>query len=1197
MARAVRWIAIGVACLAVLVAVGGWWLVSSRTALEWAMARAVAASNGALTLEGVDGSLLTVIRVRRLTYDTGEARLTVDGIALQLSAIALARGRVVLDTVTAAALEWQSRSTSPASPPASLALPIEVAVHQATLARVSFKDQILRDVSFAYEGGGLGHVIHALSALSDYGKIGIDGRIAGASPYALSANASLTRDDSSVRAQLGGNLLETIVTADGTMRNAHATVHARIAPFEPVWLQEADAAANNIDLAAFAANLPATDLQVKLTGAGDSNGFPSGNLHVLNKKAGTIAAGRLPVTALSGKYALENATTLLLTSLQIELGAGGTVSGKARLTEKLAEIDFIVRSLDLHALHAPLRATRLNGSGKARIAGTEQHVIANIADGAIKLGFDATRRGDVVKVKEFRAAAGPGQINGSGEVALNGNKKYSVAAVFTRLDPSAFGAYPPAVLNGEVKLAGMLAPEWQAQASLALHDSVFRGVKLAGGGTANVSPGAVHDINVGLTAGANSLRVQGGSGRPTDALTFTLDAKRLAQLDPRMSGALTANGRISGDLKHPEFNIDAAGSMLTWERGRSVAALRAHLAGNFAHHTASIQAKGNEFDLTGRLEGAWDAQRGWSGVLSSFENAGTYPVALKAPMPLAYGRERLTAGPAEVAVAGGTLSLSALSWQNGRLDTRGELKGVPAAPLLALAGTPAPGTTLRIGGSWSIAANPQLNGHISLAREAGDITLPAPANLALGLERMQLETRIVNDAVDATLDVAAQLLSGHINANTSALSADAALKVDGKVDVASLAVLDAFTGTQALVRGRASMTIAGTGTVASPRIAGSIEASALSVEAPQYGLRLRDGSLRAELTPSALTLNQLVIHGDQGVLTASGSMAFDADGETNLAWRAEHLTLLNRPDTRLKVDGSGTARLAQKKLVLRGTLSADEGYFQFDRPKLPKLGSDVVVLGRKPDPARSANPVSFQSALLDIDMTLDAGNRMQIVGAGLETELRGKLQVTTNKSGTLEARGVLSSLHGVYFAFGQRLEIERGRLIFDGPIDNPGLDIVAKRKNLAVDVGVEITGSVRIPNVKLTSDPPLPDSDKLAWLVLGHNLQTSSPADLIILQSAASALIGAGDSLPLTQRIANKIGLDEMTLRGSGEAGSQVAAFGKRLSDKLYLEYQQGLAATSAALRLSYALTRSLSVRLQAGFSNSVGLFFSRSYR
>ena len=85
--------------------------------------------------------------------------------------------------------------------------------------------------------------------------------------------------------------------------------------------------------------------------------------------------------------------------------------------------------------------------------------------------------------------------------------------------------------------------------------------------------------------------------------------------------------------------------------------------------------------------------------------------------------------------------------------------------------------------------------------------------------------------------------------------------------------------------------------------------------------------------------------------------------------------------------------------------------------------------------------------------------------------------------------------------------------------------------------------------------------------------------------------------MPLTQRIATKIGLDEVTLRGSGEAGSQVAAFGKRLSDKLYLEYQQGLAATSAALRLSYALTRSLSVRLQAGFSNSIGLFFSRSYR
>jgi translocation and assembly module TamB len=221
---------------------------------------------------------------------------------------------------------------------------------------------------------------------------------------------------------------------------------------------------------------------------------------------------------------------------------------------------------------------------------------------------------------------------------------------------------------------------------------------------------------------------------------------------------------------------------------------------------------------------------------------------------------------------------------------------------------------------------------------------------------------------------------------------------------------------------------------------------------------------------------------------------------------------------------------------------------------------------------------------------------MHIVGAGLNTDLRGKVNLKTNPQGVLEARGVLSSVNGIYFVFGQRLDIDRGRLIFDGPLDNPALDILAKRKGLAVEAGVAVTGSVRVPNVQLISDPPVSDSEKLAWLTLGHGLQDSTGADLALLQTAASALIGAGNAVPITQRIANRIGLDELSLKGGGEAGSQVAAVGKRLSSRLYLEYQLGLAAASSVLRLSYTLTRSLSLRLDAGYNSGFGIYFTRSY-
>ena len=99
--------------------------------------------------------------------------------------------------------------------------------------------------------------------------------------------------------------------------------------------------------------------------------------------------------------------------------------------------------------------------------------------------------------------------------------------------------------------------------------------------------------------------------------------------------------------------------------------------------------------------------------------------------------------------------------------------------------------------------------------------------------------------------------------------------------------------------------------------------------------------------------------------------------------------------------------------------------------------------------------------------------------------------------------------------FGQRLDIDRGQLIFDGPADNPALDVVALRKNIAVEAGVEVTGTVRVPRVRLVSNPPVPDGEKLSWLMTGQGLDRASRADLAALGAASASLLGKGQK-PIT---------------------------------------------------------------------------------
>jgi translocation and assembly module TamB len=291
------------------------------------------------------------------------------------------------------------------------------------------------------------------------------------------------------------------------------------------------------------------------------------------------------------------------------------------------------------------------------------------------------------------------------------------------------------------------------------------------------------------------------------------------------------------------------------------------------------------------------------------------------------------------------------------------------------------------------------------------------------------------------------------------------------------------------------------------------------------------------------------------------------------------------------------------KLSVAGRLRADEGTFVYTAAPDAALGDDVVVKGwsRRPSDARREGNIA-----LDLDLTVDLGQRLTFSGEGLETGLQGEVRVTTGPAG-LQGKGSIRAVNGTYFAYGQRLTIDRGRLIFDGRLDNPGLDIVALRKNLAVEAGVAVTGTVKVPVIQLTSNPPVPDGEKLSWLVLGHGLESGSTGtDYAALQAASAALLSR-DGKPIATSIAQSFGLEDISVKsatgpargagpGSSDTAGQVVAVGKRLSKRLSLVYEQGLTVATNALRLEYELTQSLTLRAEAGTISGVGIYFRRSF-
>jgi translocation and assembly module TamB len=235
-----------------------------------------------------------------------------------------------------------------------------------------------------------------------------------------------------------------------------------------------------------------------------------------------------------------------------------------------------------------------------------------------------------------------------------------------------------------------------------------------------------------------------------------------------------------------------------------------------------------------------------------------------------------------------------------------------------------------------------------------------------------------------------------------------------------------------------------------------------------------------------------------------------------------------------------------------------------------------------------------------LDVRFDLGDRVWFQGRGLDTRLSGNLRLLGEVGSSLRAQGTIRTVFGTYEGYGQKLTVERGVLIFNGPIDNPQLNVLALRKGLPVEAGVEILGTTTRPRVRLVSSPDVPEPEKLSWLVLGRGASDASPGDTGVLMAAARALLG--NSNPGSD-LSKRLGFDEIRIgradtgsvlgvlpqstvagRTGTSSASEVVSVGKRLNNRLHLEYEQGLADTEGALKVTWRISRQFQVLVRAGY-------------
>jgi translocation and assembly module TamB len=1150
-----------VALAAALAGIG--WLVGTEAGLHWAAAHA----GKQFSFEGLRGKLAGQISVEKLSYEGEGLRVKVQELTLRPHLAALLGGRLTIEPLHAAAIEIEVKpgDGAPAAAPPKLPIRLHIARARAEAIEVRRGEAryLIREVNLDHASLG--------AALSVSGSFyWPDERFATRAKVHL--RGSLEKIDAELLAEVSG---------------VAASARAVVTPYSPQRLHSIEARAGPVDLGRFDAAAPHTALSALVKGQMDAGGTLSGTVDLANGAGGPLDAERLPFSRLEARFSTDFAS-LALERMRIALHGGGNVQGEAKLERGNVQAKLVAAAIDLRAIHTRLRHTALHGPLQVLVEGKRQWARGSLTQEGIGLTAEVVRVGETLEVRELRALAEGGEVSGTGKIRLSAAMPFDAALAVKNFNPAAVGDYPVGSLSGAVWASGRLDPR-HIDLKWNLRDSVLYGYAFQSEGAARVSGVQVSQVDAEVRLGANRLTARGAFGRPGDELAVALDAQRLEEFAPA-SGSVRARGTLTGPLDKIRAVASAEADGLTLPGGVQFQKALAKVKGTLAEHELELAAQAPELalELQARLRGGWTLARGWAGEIRSLSNSGAYPLELLAPAALKVMPGRIELGRMEARLAEGRVLVREAAWSPARLASSGEFAGLPAQWLIVAARLGERlSSTLLVDGEWQLARTEHFQGFVRLRRASGDLALIGEGLTDLGLERAVVEARFGNGRAVASADIVSRVARAQLHGEVLP-----ALSVQGKVEFAELRTLAGPFVQAGRIDGRLSAELRASGTLSAPVVHGTLAGEALVFELPLYGLALKDGKLVATLVGDSLRLESLSMRGGEGSFTASGTLPLRPATPARLKWRADKLTALERPDMRLVVSGEGEASYDGTQAWLMGDLRAERGHFEFQRERLPTLGDDVVVLGR---PSR---PVKGKTRLpLLLDLRLDLGENLVVRGYGYDGKVAGLVDVSTNKEGELRAHGRVNAVHATFLAYGQRLDVEPGVLIFDGPIDNPSLQITAWRRKQAVEAGVQVTGTLRAPIVQLVSQPPVPEGERLSWLVLGRPPSGATQADLGMLQAAAGALLAGGESVPLDRRIARRFGLDELTLRGSGEFTDRVVAVGKRLSNRLYVSYEQGLGAVATNLiKLDYALGRRWTLRAETGTSSGGGLFYRYSW-
>lgn len=754
-----------------------------------------------------------------------------------------------------------------------------------------------------------------------------------------------------------------------------------------------------------------------------------------------------------------------------------------------------------------------------------------------------------------------------------------------------------------------------------------RGAPARGSGKIQRRGADWHFNQVRLAAGGLALDLDGFIGPAARDLKFNVVASDLAILAPGSRGRLRASGSWRGPNSEPVIALQASGRDLLLDdlqvarvdakvdldararrtstidldareisiAGRRVQRLSFTLDGPAEASVAHFEAQMSDILLRSSADGAFSGGA-WRGRWRSIEvdNKAALHLKLTAPAGIVvnldsgrFERFCLRGAAAQVCPEG--------SWNGAAWHTALSANNLPLDALTA-------GLTAKVIYDGTIGGELELHG-------SGDNAFVGEVRARLRDARLRrLRTRGREDVLalgsgDLALDIDSDKLLGILKLDAGNLGfvdgsltatrrsggralnyRDWPLQAQLRAESRTLSFLSLLSQDIDRVGGKMTLDLGFGGTLGAPRADGKMHLSEGELDLYAINLALRQLTADASVAANRLAFDSTSKVG-AGALSAGGTLYWEQGlvhgqlrlkGTDLLAVNVPEARILASPDLLFKMDGRRIEVSGEVKLPVAKIAPADLAG--------AVLTSNDEVLADTP----TATDASRTQVVTSIRMTL--GDQVTLDTFGLSGRLTGSILTHSAEDGTTHANGELNVAEGKYAAFGRRLDIERGRLQFNGGlVSDPAIDIRATKQYPEVIAGVNVRGTLQAPRMTFFSTPSLPQSQIVSLILAGGNIDRAQ--DPSRSGAARSELLAQGGAI-IAQQLGSRVGVDDVSIEQALDNSTSLV-LGKYLSPHLYVSYGISLAESINTIKMRYALDDRWTIRTEAGKERSAELVYT----